>query len=57
MMRKVSMIAVVASVVAFAGPAFAEGGCGFYHTASEKQMTTAQSAPLQSKPVEQDKKG
>lgn len=56
-MRKVSMIAVVASVVAFAGPAFAEGGCGFFHTASEKQMTTAQSAPLQSKPVEQDKKG
>ncbi len=55
-MRKVSMVALVAGVVAFAGPAFAECG-GFFHTASEKQMTTAQTAPLQSKPVEQDKKG
>jgi hypothetical protein len=57
MMRKIGWIAVVAGVVAFSGPAFAQGCGGFLHTASEKQMTTAQSTPLQSKPVGQDKKG
>lgn len=55
-MRKLGAIAVVAGIVAFAGPALAQA-CGFNHTASDKQMTTAQSAPLQSKPVDQDKKG
>jgi hypothetical protein len=57
MMRKLGWIAVVAGVVAFTGPALAQGCGGFHHTASDKQMTTAQSAPLQSKPVGQDKKG
>ena len=56
-MRKFGLIAVVAGVVAFAGPALAQSCGGFFHSASEKQMTTAQSAPLQSKPVGQDKKG
>tara|TARA_B110000438_G_C15296727_1_gene429322 strand:+ start:227 stop:400 length:174 start_codon:yes stop_codon:yes gene_type:complete len=57
MMRKFGLIAVFAGVVAFAGPALAQGCGGFFHTASEKQMTTSQSAPLQSKPAGQDKKG
>ena len=55
-MRKFGLIAVV-GFVGFAGPVLAQGCGGLLHTASEKQMTTAQSAPLQSKPVEQDKKG
>jgi hypothetical protein len=57
MMRKFGLIAVVVGVVGFAGPVLAQGCGGFLHTASKKQMTTAQSVPLQSKPVEQDKKG
>lgn len=56
-MRKIGWIAVVAGVVALSGPALAQSCGGFLHTASEKQMTTAQSTPLQSKPVAQDKKG
>ena len=53
-MRKFGFIAVVVGV---AGPLLGQGCGGLFHTASKKQMTTAQSAPLQSKPVEQDKKG
>ena len=56
-MRKFGLIAVAVGVVGFAGPLLAQGCGGFFYTASKKQMTTAQSALLQSKPVEQDKKG
>jgi hypothetical protein len=57
MMRKFGLVAVVVSVVGFTGPVLAQSCGGFLHTASEKQVMTAQSAPLQSKPVDQDKKG
>jgi hypothetical protein len=57
MMRTIGWTAVVAGVLAFSGPALAQSCGGFFHTASEKQITTAQSAPLQTKPVDQDKKG
>lgn len=56
-MRTIGWTVVVAGVLAFSGPTFAQGCGGFFHTASEKQITTAQSAPLQTKPVDQDKKG
>ena len=56
-MRKFGLIAVVAGVLGFTGPVLAQSCGGFLHTASEKQVTIAQSAPLQSKPVGQDKKG
>ena len=56
-MRNFGLIAVVVGVVGFVGPVLAQGCGGLFHTASKNQMTTAQSAPLQSKPVEQDKKG
>ena len=56
-MRKFGLVAVVVGVVGVAGPVLAQGCGGLLHTASEKQVTTAQSVLLQSKPVEQDKKG
>ena len=56
-MRTIGWTAVVAGVLAFSGSALAQSCGGFFHTASEKQITTAQSAPLQTKPVDQDKKG
>ena len=56
-MRTIGWTAVVAGVLAFSGPALAQSCGGFFHTASEKQITTAQSAPLQTEPVVQDKKG
>ena len=57
MMRKFGFIAVVAGVVAFTTPVLAQGCGGFAHMASEKQVTTAKSLPLQSKSGERDKKG
>ena len=56
-MRKFGLMAVVVGVVGFTGPVLAHSCGGFLHTASENQVTTAQSALLQSKPVDQDKKG
>ena len=56
-MRKFGLVAVVVGVVGVAGPVLAQGCGGLLHTASEKQVTTAQSAPLQPKPAGQDKKG
>ena len=53
-MRKFGLVAVV---VGAACPVITQGCGGLLHTAREKQVTTAQSAPLQSKLVEQDKKG
>lgn len=55
-MRKLGWIAVVAGVVAFAGPAWAQCA-GMFHTASDKAVVTAETQPAPIRPVEQDKKG
>ena len=56
-MRTIGWMTVVAGVLAFTGPAFAQSCGGCFHTAGTQVLTTAQSAPVQSKPVEQEKKG